>query len=152
MVIAEEFAVGPAQRQQRSRDIDDVAEERTDLVTVTVGRAINGRYDECQRSLDQLLALLRELGFDVAEKKVKTPRQQLEFLGVHVCGQTCTLRADSERAAQALEELQWYLDQRERLAEGVVESSWRSLLGRLQWRTAGVRGKAVLCCPMTGRP
>lgn len=27
------------------------AEERTDLVTVTVGRAINGRYDECQRSL-----------------------------------------------------------------------------------------------------
>lgn len=92
-------------------------------------------YNECMYWLQQLMALLRALGFAINYHKVVTPATCVEFLGVEMDSVTGTLRLSALKLGKLLSEIDHALERR-----ALSKRQLQSLAGKLSWACQVVPG------------
>jgi hypothetical protein len=90
---------------------------------------------ECQRMLQALIRLLRELGFNISWHKVVGPTQRITFLGVDIDTSDRTLSLGDNKVQQLQQKLQSFAN-RKRASKRQLQS----LCGSLNWASYVVRG------------
>ena len=87
-------------------------------------------YEECLQNLNNLIKLVRRLGFAVAWDKIEGPTRQLTFLGIELDTIAMELRLPEEKL-NAFDELLYSYSQRKRLSLKQAQH----LAGKLNWAT-----------------
>ena len=90
---------------------------------------------ECQRGLNRLMSLLRELGFAIAYKKVVPPTTCLTFLGIEFDTVAFVFRLPGDKLRALIRELKGVMNKR-----SVSKGDLRSLAGRLSWASRVIYG------------
>ena len=92
----------------------------------------------CQRALNTLLSLLRELGFSIAWDKVEGPSQTITFLGILINSTSMSLHLPQEKVEAYKDLLQSFLTR--------PRASYRQLqqlAGKLSWASHIVKGGRI---------
>lgn len=85
-------------------------------------------YDECIHTLNDLIHLLRQLGFHINYNKVEGPSQNLTFPGVELDSMNMTLSILPSKLTECDEIMSWFIAQRK-----VNKREIQSLVGKLNW-------------------
>ena len=91
--------------------------------------------EQCNKALNTLIHLLRDLGFAISYSKVIMPTQKLCFLGVNICSVTFTLELPEEKV-NAFKDLLSSFGQRRR----ATLKQLQQLAGKLNWASQVVLG------------
>jgi hypothetical protein len=82
----------------------------------------------CQEYMEVALALLKELGVEVAPEKIEGPSQQLEFLGIHFDTIDCSIRISAEKGVRLAAKADSMIQQRR-----ASHADLAILAGKLNW-------------------
>lgn len=89
---------------------------------------ISETYDECLSALNELMRLLRELGFQLNYNKVEGPKQQLVFLGILIDSINMTLSVPEQKLSELRNDLQCFLNRAK-----VTKRDIQQLVGKMNW-------------------
>lgn len=92
-------------------------------------------YDECLRTLNALLSLVRELGFQINYNKVGGPCQHITFLGILLDSRHMTTSIPNSKMNEIETILKKFL-----ISKKVTKQQIQSLAGKLNWVTQCVYG------------
>lgn len=92
-------------------------------------------YSECQQALNELLKLLRELGFQINYHKIDGPSQALVFLGLTLNSVNMTISVPDDKLCETRDLLEQFL-----YAKRVTKRQIQSLVGKLNWITQCIYG------------
>ena len=92
-------------------------------------------FEKCNEALLCLLNLVRSLGFNVSWKKVVSPSQHVQFLGIDFDTRDCTLSLDEIKLSQLHEKLSRFRNRKRASLKQL-----QSLAGSLNWAIQVVRG------------
>lgn len=91
--------------------------------------------ERCMQALNELLGLLRELGFAISFPKVVAPTRRLTYLGVEIDSQEYVYRLPNEKVAE-LEELV----KRTMVRKDLTKKELQSLAGKMNWASRVITG------------
>ena len=89
----------------------------------------------CQRTMTELMGLVRRLGFAINYSKVEGPTRRITFLGVEIDTESYTLRLPGEKIEDLLTEAQEFVSRR-----SVTKRQLQSIAGKLNWAAQVVPG------------
>ena len=92
-------------------------------------------HSECIQALNELLCLLRRLGFQINYKKLEGPTQKITFLGIVLNSITMTLSIPGEKLEDVASTMKSFMSCRK-----VTKRDIQSLVGKLNWITQCVYG------------
>ena len=90
---------------------------------------------ECQRALNTLLTLLRQLGFSISYSKMEHPTTRLTFLGISIDSAVMTLSLPTDKFKELHEILATFSTKRH-----ASQKRLQSLAGKLNWASQVIRG------------
>ena len=99
---------------------------------------ISKNKHQCALALQELIKLLRKLGFNIHWGKVVDPTTKITFLGIELDSDTMSLRLPRDKLISFRQELQNFLS-RKRASKRQLQS----LAGRLSWAAGVVKGGRV---------
>lgn len=89
---------------------------------------ISQTYEECQLALNELMRLLRELGFQLNYNKIEGPKQTLVFLGVIINSIEMTLSVPEEKVSELRNDLHVFLQRAK-----VTKRDIQRIVGKMTW-------------------
>lgn len=92
-------------------------------------------HSECLQALNELLRLLRQLGFQINYNKIEGPTREITFLGILLNSTTMTLSIPEEKLNDVETTLKKILSLKK-----VTKREIQSLVGKLNWITQCVYG------------
>ena len=98
---------------------------------LVVGRT----FEECNKSLQELMKLVRKLGFYISYDKVEGPSQKITFLGLQICTTDCTLSLGEDKLVKLEDQLRQFS-----MRKRATLRQLQRLAGSLNYATRAVRG------------
>ena len=98
---------------------------------LVIGRS----YGECLQTLNELLRLLRHLGFQINYKKIEGPTREITFLGIVLNSITMNLSIPEEKLRDVESTMKSFLT-----SQKVNKRKIQSLVGKLNWITQCIYG------------
>jgi hypothetical protein len=92
-------------------------------------------FEECREALNQLIRLVRSLGFYISWQKVVGPTQKITFLGVDIDTSTSTLSLGKDKLEKVKNELNKFVSKKR-----ASKRQLQRLAGLLNWACQVVRG------------
>ena len=91
--------------------------------------------ESCTLALNELLRLLRELGFSISYNKVVPPTTSLIFLGILINSMTVTISLPDEKVGELEALISHFAN-----SKHATKQQLQSLAGKLNWASQVVRG------------
>ena len=104
-------------------------------ITQAVREIMAQSYDECLETLNELLRLLRKLGFHINYSKIEGPTCELVFLGILLNSVNMTLTIPEPKLTEIETSMKRFLVSRK-----VSKRDIQSLVGKLNWVTQCIYG------------